>query len=76
MNHDIGTYYIIYPEGNRTKLTVIFLPYEIDYEIFDYARASRKEFDNLEEAIEYAKTLAQNNGLEYVFPKTNEDYLD
>lgn len=70
----IETYFIIYPYGDKTKLSVTSLNQYMYYEKDEYAVASRREWDNEEEAIVYAKQLAKEHGLQYVGDKN--DYLD
>ena len=57
-------YYIVFPRGDKTKLSIIDLSYHTKYEINDYSLASRKEFCNLNEVINYAKDLAKKHNLE------------
>ena len=56
-------YYIIYPRGDKSKLSIISLSMSLDYEISDYKLASRREFYDMEECIEYAKELAKKHNL-------------
>jgi hypothetical protein len=67
-------FFIIYPSGDKSKLGVIELSEHMKYELSDYAVASRKEFSENEEAIEYAKQLAKENNLQY--EGDNDGYLD
>lgn len=62
----MDTYHIVYPGGERDKLTVIELSIGIKYELSDYDVASRKEFFDEDEAILYAKKLAYKNDKIYV----------
>lgn len=71
---EIEKYFIIYPGGDRTKLSVTSLTGYTYYEKGDYAVASRHEWDNVEEAVTYAKNLAKENKLQYI--GDNNDYLD
>lgn len=68
------THFIIFPGGDRTKLSVVSLNDAMRYEINDYARASREEFHEIEEAVEYAKLLATEHGLSYI--GDDDGYLD
>lgn len=68
------TYFIIYPSGDRTKLSVTSLNQYMLYEKSDYAVASRLEFDNSDEAVAYAKELAKEHALQYIGDEDN--YLD
>lgn len=70
-------YRIIYPCGDRTKLSVV---YAVDYEDSDYDLASRKIFpddaEGLADARTYAKKLAEKHGLVYVADRDETQYLD
>lgn len=68
------SYFIIYPSGDRSKLSIVELDDCMRYELSDYAVASRKEFYENEEAVEYAKQLAKENDLQY--EGDNDGYLD
>ncbi|MEG1369263.1 MAG: hypothetical protein RSC74_09235, partial [Hydrogenoanaerobacterium sp.] len=57
-------YYIVYPRGDKSKLSIISLGDSDSYELADYAVASRRDFDDVLEVIEYARDLARKNGLE------------
>lgn len=57
-------YFIVYPRGDKTKLSIISLGYNSLYELDDYAVASRKDFLDIEDAVEYAKDLAKKHNLE------------
>ena len=72
MNH---YYYIVYPSGDKSKLTVVELSETCKYELNDYAIASRKEFITELEATEYARKLANKYALVYCGSSSN-DYLD
>jgi len=67
-------YFIIFPCGDRNKISVVEIIPALSYEINDYAVASRKEFHEVEEAVEYAKNLAKENNKEYV--GDDDGYLD
>jgi hypothetical protein len=69
-----GLYYIIYPAGDKTKLSVVYIQHELNYEIKDYARASHKEFKYEDEAKDYAKELAIKHNLAYI--SDDDEYLD
>lgn len=69
-------YYIVYPRGDRSKLTVIELVDALDYEINDYAVASRNSFFEEKEAVEYAEQLALKNNKIMQYPDGFSDYLD
>ena len=68
------SYFIVFPGGNRDKISVVEIPPALNYEISDYAVASRKEFNEIEEAVEYAKELATSNNKEYI--GDDDGYLD
>ena len=59
----MSTFHIIFPGGDRTKLTVVELSDACYYELNQYIRASRNEFLTEEEAQKYAKELAANHSL-------------
>ena len=69
-------YMIVYPSGDRSKLSVQQVR---DYERNEWALASRELFDNTEEgkkeAQEYAAELAKKHNLRYDYPG-KQDYLD
>lgn len=69
-------YYIVYPSGDRSRLVVIGLYAAMTYEIADYARASREEFTEREEAESYAKELAEKHGLTFEPTGPEADLLD
>lgn len=66
-------FYIVYPAGDRSKLTVVQCE---SWELSDYDVASRKDFIVEVDAINYAKELAKNNGLIYEGNGFTPDYLD
>ena len=70
------SYFIVYPGGDRNKLSIINLSDAMRYELSDYAVASRKEWWDSEqkEAIEYAKNLAKEHNKEYI--GDDDGYLD
>ena len=63
-------YIIVFPRGDKTRLCVA---YTQTYEYCDYDRASRKEFDDEEEAVAYGKQLAREHGLVY---EGSDGFLD
>jgi hypothetical protein len=67
-------FYIIYPRGNKNKISVIELSIHCEYELRDYAVASRKTFYDEKSVNEYAKNLAKINNL--IFESDEPDYLD
>ena len=68
------SYFIVFPGGNRDKISVVEVPQALHYELGDYAVASRKEFHEIEDAVEYAKELATSNNKEYI--GDDDGYLD
>lgn len=66
-------FFIIYPSGDRTKISISYLTTYNYHEKSDYAVASRKDFYYEDEAITYAKKLASDNNLLYVY---EEGFLD
>jgi hypothetical protein len=69
---------VIYPGGDRSKLSVAELPSGIYYEKDDYALASRNDFYNDRPgAVAHAKALAAEHGLNYVGSREDgHDFLD
>ena len=67
-------YFIVYPAGDRTKLTVVNLNFSTRHEKNDYSIASRKEFDDRSEAVKYCRELAQKNNLIFESDEP-EDYI-
>jgi hypothetical protein len=60
-----GLYWIIiYPKGDRTKLSVAELCDGTSYEESDYDMASRKHFRDEQMANVYCRKLAKENGLD------------
>lgn len=70
-------YIICYPKGDKSRISIA---QGDDCDVYDYCLASRKLYDEdqLEEAKEYAKELAKNNGLKYEGYNDDDgnDYLD
>lgn len=64
------SHYIIYPNDQKNTLDVVCTN---SWEADDYRLASRREFCDLADAVEYAKELAEKNGLRYVGSETEED---
>lgn len=71
-----STYHIVYPRGDRTKLSVIELVEALSYELNDYAVASRRNFPTYQEAAAYAKDLAKEHNLTFEADTDEPDYLD
>ena len=86
-NNDNGDfiYFIAYPGGDRTKITVCYESHACDYDINDYALASRGRWHDFKEANEYCKqsqaqdllNMVENN---LIFVNSDDgdgnDYLD
>jgi hypothetical protein len=69
-------YHIIFPRGDRTRLSVVEIVDALSYELTDYAVASRHDFGTYSEAAKYARTLADDQALIFE-PDTDEPgYLD
>jgi hypothetical protein len=69
-------FFIVYPGGDKTRLSVASLTQCCLYEKGDYAVASRKEFYNELEASDYCKILANNNNLIFDGDSNGNIYLD
>lgn len=67
---------ICYPGGDTSQLSVAEICYSLDYEVNDYALASRQRFDTHDEAFQYARTLAKDNGLSLKSSPGEHAYLD
>ena len=64
---------IVYPHGDRSKLTVCCM---FDYEESEYDIASRSSYTKEEEAWEQARILAYNYSKELVGDERPTAYLD
>lgn len=67
-------YIIIFPSGDKTKLSTTYLTSCTYYEKNDYAVASRHEFTDEDEAINYCKQLAKENNL--IYDGDDDGFLD
>lgn len=67
-------WHIVYPCGDRTKLSVVEICEGLEYELIDYAVASRQEFPNPYLAAKYAKELAREHCK--IYEGDDEGYLD
>ena len=67
---------IIYPRGDRTRISTAEICEGLEYEINDYALASRQEFYEASDAYAYARKLAKDNGKAYEGEAGEHDYLD
>lgn len=59
-------YYVIYPNGDRSKIDYCEISYACSYEKDDYDLASKKEFHDEDECAKYAMFLAKKHDLKYV----------
>jgi hypothetical protein len=65
-------FHIVFPNGDRSRLSVVEIVPALEYELNDYAVASRKHFYSEREANEYARELAEKHSLTF----EAEGYLD
>jgi hypothetical protein len=65
-------FHIVYPCGDRSRLSVVEIVPALEYELNDYAVASRKHFYSESKANEYARELAEKYNLTF----EAEGYLD
>ena len=71
-----SNYHIVYPRGDRKKLAVVEIQFNLSYELNDYDDSSRQSFHDEGEAFSYAKDLAQKHGLELEGDSEGNYYLD
>jgi len=76
-----GFFAIVYPRGDRTRLTVIDLMWVVDYKMYDYNCATPFRYGTRDEAIREARRLAREYGLGYDmyesrYDETTNEYLD
>lgn len=64
-------FHIVYPRGDRNKLSVVEILSDLSYELNDYAVASSDSFDTYDEAADHARSLADANGTEFI---PDDDY--
>ena len=67
-----SSYRVVYPKGDRSKLTVAQV---FDYETSDWSIASRHEYQEEEDAWKQASFLARHFNKE-IIGRTLPDYLD
>jgi hypothetical protein len=67
-------WHIIYPGGKKSEITVIEITDNSEYELSDYAIASRFGFDNEDDAVIYAKQLAITNNKFYIGSEFDGNY--
>jgi len=72
----MSNWHIVYPCGDRTKLCVVEICEGLEYELADYAVASRKSFPSEDEAVKYARALAETHGLVFEGDSRDSGYLD
>lgn len=65
-SNDDVFYFIAYPKGDTSKVTVIDLSYAVSYERGDWATVNDKDFTEHTDAIEHCRALAAKYNLEYV----------
>ncbi len=58
-------WHIVFPCGDKTRLSVVEICNGLEYELSDYSVASRNSFDNPMDAHLYAKDLADKHKLDY-----------
>ena len=58
-------YFIAHPQGDKSRVTVIDLSYSVSYERSDWDAANSINFTNPDEAIKYAKAIADKYNLKY-----------
>ena len=58
-------YFICYPKGNRDKITVIDLSYAVNYERNEWDCTTPTNYEDRDEAIRAARSLAENYGKDY-----------
>lgn len=59
------TYHIIYPKGDKSRLTVLELQNSTIHELSDYSLAYKDSFSTSAEAISVARKLAEKYNLKY-----------
>jgi hypothetical protein len=58
-------YFLCYPKGDKSKITVIDEQTDLHYEKYDFSLVNDLEWNNSEDAIDYAKKLAEKYHLTY-----------
>ena len=59
-------YFLCYPQGDKTKVTVIDLSVHVSYERDEWVNVNDLTFYSSEEAIAYGKDLCKRHNLTYV----------
>ena len=59
-------YFICHPQGDKSKIEVIDEQQSLHYEKYHFALVNDLEWNNVKDAIEYAKKLAEKYNLEYI----------
>ncbi|MBD0788185.1 hypothetical protein HUO09_17660 [Vibrio sp. Y2-5] len=64
--NDPVLYFIIYPNGDESKITVIDLAQSVSYQRSEWTSVNDENFHDRDEAIETAKALAVKYSLTYL----------
>jgi hypothetical protein len=67
-------WHIIYPGGKQSKIRVVEITSDSEYQLEDYSVASRKEFYDKFVAEEYAIELAKENNKFFIGPGFDGNY--
>lgn len=60
-----STYHIVFPRGDQTRISIVEICVGMEYELDEYAVASRHSFDDPISAHSHAKTLSMLHGVKY-----------
>ena len=71
-----SNFHIVFPCGDRTRLAVAEICFGMEYELSDYAVASRESFPNYDDAAKYAEQLARENQLQFQPDRDHPVFLD
>lgn len=74
MNTEV--FFIVYPGGDKSRLSIASVYSHCMYEKSDYALASRMDFYEEEEALKYCRKLARENNLLFDGGSNGNCYLD
>lgn len=69
-------HHIVYPRGDKSRLTVVEILDALDYELADYSVASKESFPDRKDAVSHAKELAKRHGKTFESSEPEDDYLD
>jgi hypothetical protein len=61
-----GLFFLVFPGGDRSKITVIDLMHCVSYERNDWENVNDNTYYNRDEAIKSARDIADRYGLEYM----------